>query len=359
MKPYVFSALLFFSLSGLDAQTSFYQSDWVGITLAPIDQYRRNEFEYVLGVTRENAKETRILYRQKKEWKRWEMIFNDRGEKTEESEYEDRTLTARSTFDNKGRLKTEHRFTKGLLAEKRLYSYSARGLDFVDTLDGKDIRLYTDEYELAPSGRLRGMRRVFPDKTVAIIHYTYGDGLLVGEWEYHEGRILDTKYNEYGQALYQEEWEKDELVGVKEYSYNKQSGKLEKETDKNPAAKTRTDRFYDGDGTLSREVTIDASGEPVEFTYAYDGEKKVLTRKKSGIGVEEWKYTYNGNGDLTQEEYYRRGLLEMRTVYKDKNSWYEEILRDETVIIRVYYLKEKKIKEEFIQDGQVIRTKDY
>jgi hypothetical protein len=359
MKRTALSAILFLALPALFAETVYYRSDWVGVALEPIDRYRRNEFEYVLTVVREKTKETRILTRSRKEWKRWEALFDERGEKTGETEYEDGVITARSVFDKNGRLKTEELYTTGELTQKKIYSYSARGIDFVDTLDAKGERLYTDEYELDPSGRLRSMRRVYPDNTVAIIHYTYGDGILVGEWEYREGRITDTKYNEYGQAQYQEEWDKDELVSVKEYSYNKDTGKLEKETEKDASAKTKTDRFYDADGNVTREVTVDASGEPVEVTYVYQDEKKVSMRRKSVIGVEEWKYFYDAEGALAREEYYRRGLLEMRTVYTDADSWYEEILREETVIIRVYYYKQRKIREEFLQDGKVIRTKEY
>ncbi len=359
MKTIVFSAILILALPPLFGDTVYYRSDWVGVTLEPIDRYRRDEFEYVLSVERTREKETKILFHTKNEWKRWETLYNERGEKTEEIDYEDKTIVARFTFDNKGRIRVELVYEKGALVQKRTYSYSARGIDFVDTVDAKDARLYTDEYELSPAGRLRSMRRVYPDNSVAIIHYTWGDGILVGEWEYRDGRIFDTRFNENGQALYREEWDKDQLVNVREYAYNKQSGKLEKETERNPSAKTKTERTYDPDGNVLAEATTGASGESVELSYTYEGGRKKTMRKKSEIGVEEWRYSYKEDGGLALEEYYRRGLLEMRTVYTGADAWYEEILREEAVIIRVYYEKQKKVKEEFIQDGQVVRTKEY
>jgi YD repeat-containing protein len=359
MRTIVFSFMLFLALPPLFADTVYYRSDWVGVSLEPIDRYRVHDFEYVLSVKRDGKKETRILLHSDKDWKRWETLYDEHGAKTEEFDYEDKVLVSHVVFDNKGRLKIEYLYEKGALARKKTYAYSARGLDFVDTVNARDERLYTDEYELSPAGRLRSMRRVFPDNTVAVIHFTYAEGILVGEWEYHEGRIVETVNNENGQPLHREEWNKDELLSVKDYTYDKQSGKLVKETEKNLSTKTKTDRTFDADGNVVSETTTGASGEAAEITYTYEGDRKKTMRKKSGIGVEEWKYYYNADGSLAHEDYYRRGLLEMRTTYTDADSRYEEIFRDEAVIIRVFYHKQKKVKEEFIQDGKVVRTKEY
>ncbi|MBN2351827.1 MAG: hypothetical protein JXD23_04585 [Spirochaetales bacterium] len=359
MKIIILSSILLLSFFPSFADTEYYRSDWVGVSLQPIDRYRMDEFEYVLVVKRDGTKETRTLLHSKKEWKRWEILFDEHGRKTEEFDYEDKKLVAHSLFDNKGRMKFEYIHEKGVLTQKKTYSYSARGIDFVDTVDAKDERLYTDEYELSPAGRLRSMRRIFPDNSVVVIHFTYGEGMLVGEWEYRDGRIVETTNNENGQPLHREEWNKDELLDVQDYTYDTQSGKLVKETVKNPSAKTKTDRTYDEDGNIVAETTTGASGEEVVVTYTYEGDRKKTMRKKSEIGVEEWRYFYKGDGGLEHEDYYRRGLLEMRTTYTNADSWHEEIFRDEEVVIRVYYQKQKKVKEEFIQDGRMIRTKEY
>ena len=182
---------------------------------------------------------------------------------------------------------------------------------------------------------------------------------MVGEWEYRDGRIFDSKYNENGQIQHTEQWDKDELVATKEYTYDQQSGKLIKETEQQVADNTKRERHYDQEGNLVSETEGAADKTPVEYTYTYDGDKRVSTRKKSDIGVEEWRFFYDGDGSLKKEEYYRRGFLQMQTVYTGEDSWYEELFHNDEVIIRIYFDKEKKVREEFIQDGNVVRTKEY
>jgi hypothetical protein len=350
--------LIFISLS-LFPDTLYFRSDWVGIELEKIDRYRIDEFDYVLEVTKETGKLVKKLYQKRKEWKRWEIISNTKGEKTDEFQYENNVLTLHDAFDKKARVKTEEIYKAGVLSEKKVYSYSTRGIDFADTFDSKENRLYTDEYVLAANGRLRSIRRVFPDNSVAVIHYTYGEGTLVGEWEYRDGKIFDTKFNERGKAIRREEWNRDQLGIVKEYAYDKDSGKIVSETETNLKEKSKIERTYDTDGNVALEKIESAAEEPFEISYTYDGKHKIAARKKSSIGIEEWKYTYNPDETIATEDYYKRGFLEMHTVYSGKDTRYEEILRDEEVFIRVYYVKDKKAKEEFIQDGKVIRTKEY
>lgn len=359
MKHGLSILILLAGLLPLAAEPVYYRSNWVGIAMEPINRVRLDEFEYVLAVDRSGDTTIKTLYRKQKAWKRWEIVADSRGRRVEEREYENNALTSRSTFDHKGRVKIEYRYIKAALDQRLVYAYSARGVDFVVTYDAHDTLLYTDEYQLAPSGRLRSMRRVFPDDSVAVIHFTYGESIMVGEWEYRNGRVLDTQYNGNGQAQHREEWDGDTLLSVKDYEYDPQTGALTRETEKHLDDGTQHVSYYDGKGNLTRETEGKNNEPPVELSYGYQDGRRISTRKKSSIGVEEWKFNYNAEGKLTSEEYYRRGFLQMRTVYTDPDSWYEEIFHDDEVIIRVYFVKEKKIREEFLQDGQVVRTREY
>ncbi|HEQ71144.1 MAG TPA: hypothetical protein ENN69_01520, partial [Spirochaetia bacterium] len=193
--------LLTFALTAgpqLTAEIRYYRSDQVGLELEPIARIRRDEFEYVLEVEKEERRAVKRLYRDDKEWKRWETLFDGQGLKTDIYEYRDGKLLLHTMYDAKGRVKTEEAYADGKLTERRLFAYSPRGLDYVDTLDSNGERLYTDEYFLAPTGRLRTIRRIYPDESMAVIHFTYGGGLLVYQWEYRDGRITDIRYNEDG-----------------------------------------------------------------------------------------------------------------------------------------------------------------
>jgi hypothetical protein len=340
-------------------ETLYFRSDWVGLEMEPITRVRMDEFEFVLGVVRTDAKTVKTLFRKQKEWKRWETAYNERHERTNEYEFENNILTSEYVYDRKNRVKSEKRYAKGALSERLAYSYSARGIDFVETFDAHDSLLYTDEYALAPSGRLRSMRRVFPDGSIAVVRFTYGERTLVSDWEYKDGRIIETAYNERGQARHREEWDKDALLAVKDFEYDAQTHNLAREIEKNIDDNTRLERVYDAEGNIAKELEGTGDRPPVEFSYVYDGGKRTVTRKKSDIGVEEWRFAYDGEGNIAREEYYRRGFLQMRTVYTADNTWYEEIFHEDEPIIRAYFVKEKKIREEFLQEGRVVRTKEY
>ncbi|MBN1523511.1 MAG: hypothetical protein JW904_03405 [Spirochaetales bacterium] len=355
-----FISLIFLICSvALYSQSVYYRSDSVGLELEIINKYRLDEFEYVLEVEKTPQLLEKTLFRNQKEYRRWETYYNENGVKTVLKEFENNNIVFNTEFDRKGNRKYEELYSQGILQEKKIYSYSSRGIDYVDTLDSRDKKLYTDEYEISPAGRLRAIRRLFPSGRVDIRHYTYSAGRLVEEWEYSEGRIFILVYNEDGKLVRRETWEKDTLQIVANIEYDPNTRKIIREIEKDLENDISIERRYDKNGLMEKEIIDKGDGFPSDTTYEYRDGKVVSLRRKSSIGVEEWKYYHDASGRLTSEDYYRRGFLEMHTVYKEDDSWYEEILRNEEVFVRVFYENNKKVREEFIQEGNVIRTRDY
>ena len=78
-----------------------------------------------------------------------------------------------------------------------------------------------------------------------------------------------------------------------------------------------------------------------------------------GDGREEWRYFYGADGELQEEDYYRRGMLEKSRVYTGANMWYEEIYQKSELFLRIFYEEGEKVKEAFISGGKVVRERDY
>ena len=119
-----------------------------------------------------------------------------------------------------------------------------------------------------------------------------------------------------------------------------------------------TEKKYNTEERLSKEIITKSNKTISETTYFYDDEgRKIKMNKVSDKGLEEWAFYYDSEGDLDREEYYQRGILEKRTVYTNDNSYYEELFRYGELLIRVFYEDDVKIKEEFLENGKVIKVK--
>ncbi|RPJ08100.1 MAG: hypothetical protein EHM28_05245 [Spirochaetaceae bacterium] len=353
------SIFVFLDAMIVHAEPEYFSSDSVGLEIERINKYRLDEFEFVLEVESSGNRVTKRLLQDGDERMRWELVHDNEGLKKEELEYDKKILSIRTEYDRKGNRTLEEIYTDGQLTEKKTFNYSRRGIDFAEAFDNAGKKLYTDEYDIAPSGRLRSVRRIFPSGRIDVKHYVFAENKMVGEWEYIEGKIILSEYNSRGKLIRKETWDKDTLENITESIFNEETGAIISERERDLVNKTSTERTYDNTGNVISEKLTGSSGIPAEVSYTWENNRRIGMRKKSEIGVEEWKYFYGPDGKLEREEYYRRGFLEMRTVYKGEDSWYEEILRNEEVFVKVYYEKNKKVREEFIQDNEVIRTRDY
>lgn len=359
MKKFLFLISTLFIIQSVYAEITYFRSNEIGITLEKIDWYRIDEFEYVVSLEKKGDTVIKRLLKDQKEIKRWETQYDKRMRKLKESEYQDDVLASVLIYNKDRALVEEYLYTDGELSEKKLYQYSKRGLSKVQTYDKEEKLLYEDFYSLARSGRLRSVIRIWANGNIRISRFAYGSGLLVEQREYIENKLYIARFDSKGRLLSWEQWEDDKLEKSKVIVYNSETGTKEREEETDYTKQESIVRLYDKQGNLLSEDVTGGSRIQSEVTYEYDDKGRlVLKRVKGPLGIEEWRYFYNDADKLIREEYWRRGFLEKRTFYTDDESYYEEILRENEVFLRVYYKNDKKIKEEFIVDGQVekIRT---
>ena len=86
------------------------------------------------------------------------------------------------------------------------------------------------------------------------------------------------------------------------------------------------------------------------------------TTKRGPRGIENWLFEYGAEGELVREEYRARGSLERITLYSTQEGEglrVEELYREGRLFMRVRYRSDQKVREEFLQDGEVVRVREF
>jgi antitoxin component YwqK of YwqJK toxin-antitoxin module len=126
-------------------------------------------------------------------------------------------------------------------------------------------------------------------------------------------------------------------------------------------SKNRLERFYDDNGQLIKEIIRDDEGNVIETDYYYYNDARKMIRSLSLRLKErlETTFSYNAKGDLLGVNYFRDGAQLKRETYDGSGSRVDEILRDGAVAARVYYLNDRKVKEEIIMPDGSARERDF
>ncbi len=342
------------------AEVEYFRSDDIGITLEKIAWYRIDEFEYVVTLETKGNTHIKRLFKNQVEIKRWETVYDNRLHKLKETEYEGESLVSVLLYNKDGAVAEEYLYAGNELSEKKIYTYSKKGLARVRTFDKQDQPVYTDYYSLSRSGRLRSVVRVWADGNMRLSRFEYGSGMLVEQREYLDPNMFITRFDSRGRVISWEQWRDDTLEKSRVVVYNSETGTIMREEETDHLKSTTTVRTYDEHGVLLSEQSGGQSGTTVKVSYEYDGKGRLsIKRVKGPLGIEEWRYVYNVADTLVKEEYRRRGYLEKTTYYTGEGGYYEEIYRDNEVFLRVYYKNDKKVKEEFIVDGKVEKTRTF
>lgn len=356
----MFLLILFFITGSLYPDTRYYESNDIGMKLKEISEEDIRKYKYVLFVEETEEMEKKSLYSEKELIKRWELsLYNTRNVR-EERTYSGETLESVRYYDRRGRLTEEDLYSEDLITQKTVFFYREnQELYQTKTFDNKGYLLYYEDYEFNRHGMIRRVKRTWGDGRIQVSSFIYGKGQLVEEVYSSDKEMTISRFDESGRLKLIEVWKEGELLKDKTFFYNKKDGLLVSTLEKNLVGGLETQNLYDKEGRLSKEIVTKGDVTSYENTYFYDEEgRKSKMKKVSDRGLEEWSFYYNSEGDLNREEYFNRGMLERRTVYTSDNSYYEELFRYGELLIRVYYEDEAKIKEEFIDNGEVIRVKN-
>jgi hypothetical protein len=348
-------------LSGLSwAQASYYASNQAGMAFEEIAYFRQGEFDYCLEIVMADALETRTVRdRQGKEFRRWEYRRGASGRLSSVSFFEKGALSGVEQYLSNGRMSFSEEYGPGGLASKTGYSYSGKRLTKAETTDASGAALYSDSYKYSQSGSLREVIRSFPDGSTQSSGVDMADGKLARRWYSQDGSNVIERFDASGAISRRENWNADDPLLVDATS--RKDGAAERQVVTDSQRKVKVERLFDASGRISSEVSTNQDGKTLSRTeYAYDAKGRI--QKKSlwaGTSKGIVQYTYGTDGQKSLEEHSENGELKKRLVFESESAYWEELLNDGAVAVRVYWKDGWKRKEEILRDGKVVRSRDF
>ncbi len=335
------------------ADRSLYRSNGFGLLLEKIQSYRKDEYGFVVEVEKAGGREVRRLFEKGKEVRRWIISFNAKGMKSEERELEAGRLAARRAYGSAGDLLLEEIYFNGKLSQKAAYQYEGGELASVRVSAADGTPLYTDHFLISVRGSLRKVKRTYHDGSAPSSSYAAAG---IGEERDSIGGVsYVTRYDGRARVRGKDRWKDGKLVWRQEFTYRPGKDLLLSSTERSFEQDTKVDKSYDEKGRLIVEIES-ASGKQIgRLDYAWDADgKNTVKSRRSEEGLEEWFYSYGADGELSKEEYFRRGSREKTTIYSAKDERYEELYKDGQLVLRVYYKGDTRIKEEVLEAGKVL-----
>jgi antitoxin component YwqK of YwqJK toxin-antitoxin module len=354
-------AFLVLAASYARGEDLLYRSNDFGMSLARIAPYQKGDWRWVLEVRRNGRDEVRLLFDNGKEVRRWDLAWN--GGQTERVERQSAggVLTARRIYDASGSLLQEEEYAAGVLSKKTLFTYANGRLSRARTLEGADEReISAETYLYAAGGGLREVRRTVAQGEPAVSSAVTSAAGLSEERSTAEGSLFIDRYDAVGLLINRERRDDGVPVSTEDFSYGPGSRILASSEERLPADHALISRRYDAAGRLSRE-TRSVNGTVTETVgYERDAKGSVSTKTRmSAEGSESWSYAYSDSGDLSREEYSRRGTLVKVTIHGEKKLRTEELYKDRELFMKVFYDGDTRLREEVYSDGVLQRERSY
>lgn len=123
--------------------------------------------------------------------------------------------------------------------------------------------------------------------------------------------------------------------------------------------------FVYGDNNKPVKQTSKSEDKTIEITWRYDEknrityEREVITEKNKKTSKTQ-TYSFNQNEDIPPDyEYYENDEIQVRTKYITKTTYTNQIYFEDNFSVLTYYENGKKVREQYIQDNEVVREREY
>ena len=317
---------------------SYYRSNAGGMNLGSIPQSARSAHEYILAIETRGNTTSQVLLHLGREVSRIERTIDLDSVVT--LTYLDGVVVSELISNESGPLE-EKKFLNGNLVSRTAYSYSRDRLSRVEVLDPEGDTIESIEYLRTNSGRV--YRSIYTGVGVEIVSlYRFAADGLYESWlgSLDSGSLYRTQN---GVIDGIERWEGAVLVR-RMIVEETETGSVR--TTEEFTTGTTTVEIY-GSAAQLLESYSDRAGIRLR-TERFRYEEDRLTEKTtvSGRLNEQTRYSYSENGDLSEEELFQNSKLVKRTVYSEDETRFEELFRDGSPILRVYFDGDRKISEE-------------
>jgi len=295
---YIWLFLLIILSYSLSAE-QWYQSNSLGMPLSAIEGSDKTGWE--LQVEETGTGETRILFDEGKESRKWVNEKDSSGDKTE-TLYMEGQFFSSSRYNRAGQLVEE--IIKGAGEEilTRRYGYPEESLIIRETYDSDETLRYTERLRLRKDGSLLSLYRQ-EDK----VHQSWGNtsDQETENWRIKQGSGQLTFYNPSGaiQRILELENEKILKEELRQYDAN---GRLEQSSIEDFTLEEKQVSYYNQDLLIELEEFYRKEILVSRTSFSYTG-TELVEKRLTGRGPEQrWVYSYP-DPDTVIEEYYLGG----------------------------------------------------
>lgn len=343
------------------AQSEFYASNETGMAFEEIPSYRQGDFDYSLELRRDGSVETRIVRkRDGSEFRRWEYSRGPGGRVAKIVLRENEEIRAVEEFGPDGRIDSYESHGRKGLDWKTRYEYRDKRLASSRTEDAAGSTLYTDSYRYALNGSLREILRAYPDGRTESSGLGLIEGRVLDSWHSKGGTSSVDRYAPSGEIADREVWEGAVVLRSESTSHKEGGTDKERQVITDSSRGVEIERLFDEQGRISLETAREGgkTQSRTEYSYGASGklERKTFTAKgRRNVVV----YSYAADGKPSVEEESENGHVLRRVIYQKDGSYWEELLHEGQVTVRVRWADGWKREEEILRDGKVLRRREF
>ena len=370
MSRVLFLVFLLLSVS-VFSQESYYRSNSIGSMFEKIDPAKK-DLEYYLYVNDKFRTIIKILYKDKKEVRKWIIKRNQNAEMLSEDEYINRKITYRRIFED-GNFKKLYFYKNEKIYYIEEYKYSEdKNLIQKIVYDRKSLELYREYYNYSRDGKLRNIIRKDSNGEWGYNKYYYSTGNVIKKeaLENEEGSF-SSSYDNNARLINNTEIFTDGRKIVTKYHYNDDSRFYDSQTfleTQKGLVLARGEILNDKFGRPVRDILKNKDGKIIsDLNYIYRTDEGLeLSELLVLKGEDEFRTVFKYRGDkLIKKQIFKNGeILNISyfegEILEEIYSKVESVFKDAKLVLKIYYGKgNKKMKEEVIQDDKIILTREF
>ena len=173
----------------------FFRSNSIGLPLEMINPIRKSDFPYVLSVMDQGNEEIRILYFQGLEEERW--VFRKNNNRVLEENQYSKDQLIKKVYYSQGSPVREENYSDGNLELSLEYQYQDGILQGIHYRGEDNTPLYEDTFLRNNDGRLREVKRSFPEGKRITTSFRYSANNLIEQWYGYEDEGILFRYKNF------------------------------------------------------------------------------------------------------------------------------------------------------------------
>jgi YD repeat-containing protein len=286
---------------------------------------------------------------------RTERIDGAKGSK--ELVYRDGVLVEERSYDLRGALLEEKAFSPDSLPiETKAYVRVGGRLLRVEDRDSSGVVIGSMAYYYDSNGRLLGMTAEGSLGSGSAGMISSEDGPQ-GSWIKGSSTTV-LAYDEAGRAIVIQTMQDGKALSVEKRRYG-EKGVIASTLIQDAASGSSTELLYDEKGRQSQRRDTIKDKPEIKTVYRYDARGRLVEEERNqGSHSRLMTSSYAEDGSLARVETRLDGKLVLAVDYVE-NGRVEELYDEGLLFVKATYAGERKVKDEFYDDGSLLRTRDY